>query len=68
MKKFRAAPDGTAHARVAWLLMLGTAFLAGGCQDPVPTEAPSVKAVVPYCQRRPELGALLVFRRPGGLH
>jgi hypothetical protein len=47
MKKFRAARDGTAHARVVWLLMLGTAFLAGGCQDPVSTEAPSVKAVSP---------------------
>jgi hypothetical protein len=47
MKKFRAAPYGTAHARVVWLLILGTVFLAGGCQDPVPTEAPSVKAVSP---------------------
>ena len=47
MKKFRAAPDGTAHARVVWLLMLGTAFLAGGCQDPVATEAPSVKTMSP---------------------
>ena len=47
MKKFRAAPYGTAHARVVWLLMLGTAILGGGCQDAVPTEAPSVKAVSP---------------------
>jgi len=27
------------------LLVLGTAFLTGGCQDPVATEAPSVSAV-----------------------
>jgi len=47
MKKFRATPDGTASTRVVWLLMLGTATLAGGCQDPVATEAPSVKAVSP---------------------
>jgi hypothetical protein len=45
MKKFRAARDGTAHARGVWLLILGTAFLGGGCQDPAPTEARSVKVV-----------------------
>ena len=45
MKKFRAARDGTAHARGVWLLILGTAFLAGGCQDSAPTEARAVKVV-----------------------
>jgi hypothetical protein len=47
MKKLRTSRDVTAHALVAWLLILGTAFLIGGCQDPVPTEAPSVKGAPP---------------------
>jgi hypothetical protein len=47
MKKPRTSRDVTAHALVVWLLILGTAFLIGGCQDSVPTEAPSVKAVPP---------------------
>jgi hypothetical protein len=45
MKKFQVACDGTAHAPSLWLLTLGTVFLAGGCRDPVPTEARSVNVV-----------------------
>jgi hypothetical protein len=45
MKMFRAARGGTAHAAGIWLLMVGSAFIAGACQDPASTEAPSVKVV-----------------------
>ena len=45
MKKPRTSRDVTAHALVVRLLILGTAFLIGGCEDPAPTEAPSVKVV-----------------------
>ena len=43
--KFRAVRDGTAHGLSSWLLLAGSTFLAGGCQDPVSTEAPSEEAV-----------------------
>ena len=37
--------DGTVHTPCLWLLTVGMALLAGGCQDSMPTEARSVNVV-----------------------
>jgi len=47
MMKLTPSHAVTAHPLPVRLLMLGTAFLIGGCQDSMPTEARSARAALP---------------------